>query len=54
MSEPARLRTVAETLAAEAAAFVRRRRAEVFGAAAAGAKFRQRRGAVEEHARPIR
>jgi myo-inositol-1(or 4)-monophosphatase len=36
--EPARLRTVAETLATEAAAFVRRRRAEVFGAAAAGAK----------------
>lgn len=34
--EPARLRTVAESLATEAAAFVRRRRAEVFGAAAAG------------------
>ncbi|GAB3000026.1 inositol monophosphatase family protein [Mycobacterium bourgelatii] len=30
--EPARLRAVAETLAAEAAAFVRQRRAEVFGA----------------------
>jgi myo-inositol-1(or 4)-monophosphatase len=30
--EPARLRSVAETLAAEAAGFVRRRRAEVFGA----------------------
>ena len=30
--EPARLRAVAETLAAEAAEFVRRRRAEVFGA----------------------
>lgn len=30
--EPARLRAVAEMLAAEAAAFVRRRRAEVFGA----------------------
>ncbi|OBF10222.1 inositol monophosphatase [Mycobacterium sp. ACS4054] len=30
--EPARLRTVAESLATEAAAFVRRRRAEVFGA----------------------
>ncbi len=30
--EPARLRSVAETLAAEAAAFVRSRRAEVFGA----------------------
>ncbi|OBH04435.1 inositol monophosphatase family protein [Mycobacterium sp. E1747] len=34
--EPAQLRTVAESLATEAAAFVRRRRAEVFGAAAAG------------------
>lgn len=33
--EPARLRAVAETLATEAAAFVRRRRAEVFGEAAA-------------------
>jgi myo-inositol-1(or 4)-monophosphatase len=32
--DPARLRSVAETLAAEAAAFVRSRRAEVFGAAA--------------------
>ncbi len=31
-NEPARLRSVAETLAAEAAAFVRARRAEVFGA----------------------
>jgi myo-inositol-1(or 4)-monophosphatase len=30
--QPARLRSVAETLAAEAAEFVRRRRAEVFGA----------------------
>ena len=30
--EPAHLRSVAETLAAEAAAFVRRRRSEVFGA----------------------
>ncbi|OBH00141.1 MULTISPECIES: inositol monophosphatase family protein [unclassified Mycobacterium] len=37
--EPARLRTVAETLATEAAAFVRRRRAEVFGGAAAGSKL---------------
>jgi myo-inositol-1(or 4)-monophosphatase len=35
--QPARLRVVAETLAAEAAEFVRHRRAEVFGAAAAGA-----------------
>lgn len=35
--EPARLRTVAESLATEAAAFVRRRRAEVFGAAAGSA-----------------
>ena len=34
-NEPARLRSVAETLAAEAAAFVRDRRAEVFGAYAA-------------------
>ncbi|MEN9404798.1 MAG: hypothetical protein RL091_3501, partial [Verrucomicrobiota bacterium] len=33
---PEELRTVAERLAAEAAAFVRRRRAEVFGTAAAG------------------
>lgn len=33
--EPALLRSVAETLAAEAAEFVRRRRAEVFGAQAA-------------------
>jgi myo-inositol-1(or 4)-monophosphatase len=32
--EPARLRSVAETLAAQAAGFVRRRRAEVFGAEA--------------------
>lgn len=32
-SEPAQLRSVAETLAAKAAEFVRRRRAEVFGAA---------------------
>jgi myo-inositol-1(or 4)-monophosphatase len=32
--QPARLRSVAETLATEAAEFVRRRRAEVFGAAA--------------------
>jgi myo-inositol-1(or 4)-monophosphatase len=32
--EPPRLRSVAETLAAEAAGFVRRRRAEVFGAEA--------------------
>ncbi|MCV7258026.1 inositol monophosphatase family protein [Mycobacterium shimoidei] len=31
-NHPARLRSVAESLAAEAAAFVRRRRAEVFGA----------------------
>ena len=35
--EPARLRSVAETLAAEAAAFVRCRRAEVFGSYAGGA-----------------
>jgi myo-inositol-1(or 4)-monophosphatase len=34
--QPARLRSVAEELAAEAAEFVRRRRAEVFGARAAG------------------
>jgi myo-inositol-1(or 4)-monophosphatase len=36
-NEPARLRSVAETLAAEAAAFVRGRRAEVFGADAGAA-----------------
>lgn len=36
--ELVRLRSVAETLAAEAAAFVRRRRAEVFGAEGAGVK----------------
>lgn len=35
-AEPAQLRSVAEKLAAEAAEFVRRRRAEVFGAQAAG------------------
>jgi myo-inositol-1(or 4)-monophosphatase len=34
LAEPARLRSVAETLAAEAAGFVRRRRAQVFGARA--------------------
>ncbi|HZU49951.1 MAG TPA: inositol monophosphatase family protein [Mycobacterium sp.] len=33
-NQPAQLRSVAETLAAEAAAFVRRRRGEVFGAGA--------------------
>ncbi|MEE6176293.1 inositol monophosphatase family protein [Mycobacterium sp. 050134] len=36
-AEPARLRSVAETLAAEAAEFVRHRRAEVFGAGAGAA-----------------
>ncbi|WP_406816234.1 inositol monophosphatase family protein [Mycobacterium sp. M23085] len=36
--ELVRLRSVAETLAAEAAAFVRRRRAEVFGAEAGGSQ----------------
>ena len=35
-AEPAQLRSLAETLAAEAAQFVRRRRAEVFGTEAAG------------------
>lgn len=35
--ELVRLRSVAETVATEAAAFVRRRRAEVFGAEPAGA-----------------
>lgn len=35
-SDPSQLRSTAETLVAEAAAFVRRRRAEVFGADAAG------------------
>jgi myo-inositol-1(or 4)-monophosphatase len=49
--EPARLRTVAETLATEAAAFVRRRRAEVFGAAAAGSKF-PGNGAVRSKSTP--
>ncbi|EUA34500.1 inositol monophosphatase family protein [Mycobacterium xenopi 4042] len=33
-NQPAQLRSLAETLAAEAAAFVRRRRGEVFGAGA--------------------
>ncbi|MCV7196947.1 inositol monophosphatase family protein [Mycobacterium angelicum] len=37
-NEPAQLRSVAETLAAEAAAFVRDRRAEVFGASAEAAE----------------
>ncbi|KKC01975.1 inositol monophosphatase family protein [Mycobacterium nebraskense] len=49
--EPARLRTVAETLATEAAAFVRRRRVEVFGAAAAGSKF-PGNGAVRSKSTP--
>jgi myo-inositol-1(or 4)-monophosphatase len=35
-NEPAQLRSVAETLAREAAAFVRRRRSEVFGAGSGG------------------
>ncbi|MCV7146385.1 inositol monophosphatase family protein [Mycobacterium riyadhense] len=50
-NEPARLRSVAEILAAEAAAFVRSRRAEVFGAAtdaARGAGF----GAVRSKTTP--
>ncbi|BCO36773.1 inositol-1-monophosphatase [Mycobacterium heckeshornense] len=37
-NQPAPLRSLAETLAAEAAAFVRRRRGEVFGAGAPGAE----------------
>ncbi|QNI06508.1 inositol monophosphatase [Mycobacterium kubicae] len=46
--EPAQLRAVAETLAAEAAAFVRRRRAEVFGAQPAGSDS----GAVQTKTTP--
>jgi myo-inositol-1(or 4)-monophosphatase len=46
--EPARLREVAETLAAEAAEFVRRRRAEVFGADAGTAES----GAVRSKSTP--
>jgi myo-inositol-1(or 4)-monophosphatase len=46
--DPAPLRSVAETLAAEAAEFVRSRRAEVFGGAAAGAG----RGAVRSKSTP--
>ncbi|WP_304528459.1 inositol monophosphatase family protein, partial [Mycobacterium sp. E2238] len=49
--EPARLRTVAESLATEAAAFVRRRRAEVFGASAAGSKH-SGTGAVRSKSTP--
>jgi myo-inositol-1(or 4)-monophosphatase len=45
-SDPALLRSVAEELASEAAAFVRRRRAEVFGAAAEAA------GAVKTKSTP--
>jgi myo-inositol-1(or 4)-monophosphatase len=49
--EPARLRSVAETLAAEAAGFVRRRRAEVFGAKA-GPLNGPARGAVRSKTTP--
>ncbi len=47
-NEPARLRTVAETLAAEAATFVRCRRTEVFGAHAGAAA----RGSVRAKSTP--
>ncbi len=47
-NEPARLRSVAETLAAEAAAFVRCRRTEVFGAHAGAAD----RGSVRAKSTP--
>ncbi|MCV7381500.1 inositol monophosphatase [Mycobacterium alsense] len=46
-AQPAQLRSVAENLAAEAAEFVRRRRAEVFGAKAAGVS-----GAVRSKSTP--
>ncbi|OBF57716.1 inositol monophosphatase [Mycobacterium sp. 852002-53434_SCH5985345] len=49
--EPARLRTVAESLATEAAAFVRRRRAEVFGEAAAASQL-PGNGAVRSKSTP--
>jgi myo-inositol-1(or 4)-monophosphatase len=50
--EPARLRSVAEALATEAAAFVRRRRAEVFGAAPAGPGAGPASGAVRSKTTP--
>src|SRR5258707_845594 len=50
-TDPARLRWVAETLAAEAAAFVRSRRAEVFGAAT-GSESRPRTGWVRSKTTP--
>jgi myo-inositol-1(or 4)-monophosphatase len=49
--EPARLRSVAETLATEAAGFVRRRRAEVFGAEAGPVNARDS-GAVRSKTTP--
>ena len=49
--QPAGLRSVAETLAAEAAEFVRRRRAEVFGAAADASKAADS-GAVRSKSTP--
>lgn len=49
--ELVRLRSVAETLATQAAAFVRRRRAEVFGADAGGAKVPDA-GAVRSKSTP--
>ncbi|OBB63697.1 inositol monophosphatase family protein [Mycobacterium sp. 852014-50255_SCH5639931] len=49
--EPARLRTVAESLATEAAAFVRRRRAEVFGEAPANSQL-PGNGAVRSKSTP--
>src|SRR5271154_693329 len=50
-NEPARLRSVAETLAAEAAEFVRCRRAEVFGACP-GALNAKASGAVRSKSTP--
>jgi myo-inositol-1(or 4)-monophosphatase len=50
--EPARLRSVAETLAVEAAEFVRRRRAEVFGTFQSSTADRAGRGAVRAKSTP--
>ncbi|MGB9223645.1 inositol monophosphatase family protein [Mycobacterium sp.] len=50
--EPARLRSVAEALATEAAAFVRRRRAEVFGAVPGAAAAANASGAVRSKTTP--
>jgi myo-inositol-1(or 4)-monophosphatase len=50
--EPARLRSVAEALATEAAAFVRRRRAEVFGAVPGAPAAGPASGAVRSKTTP--